>query len=89
MLTSPEKPVICGGFAAESGAVAPLCQFGLALLAVLSFKIFLALQIGTGEFQAMLVHWSHSGIFPQMAAQLIALDTLSQLMVSALGQLQG
>ena len=68
---------------------AGLLQFGAALLAVVSFKIFLALHIGAGAFHAMLAEWSQSGLAEQLAAKLFTLDAVSQMLVNVLGHLPG
>lgn len=66
-----------------------LTQFGAALLAVLSFKIFLALQLDATLFQAMVSDLAQGGLAEKVAAKLIGLDAVSQMAVDALRPLIG
>ena len=66
-----------------------LSQFGAALLAVLSFKIFLALQLDATLFQAMVSDLSQGTVAEKVAAKLIGLDAVSQMVADALRPLIG
>ena len=62
----------------------PLATLGLAILAVLSFKVFLSLQVGSGELEAALADLSHAGAVGHLLAEALSLDTLSSWLVAAI-----
>ena len=81
MLTNPEKPGTHGGFSVESDTVAPLWQFALAVLAVLSFKFFLAIHVGPVAFQSMLNDLAGADAISLAFSNLLQLDRISQTLL--------
>ncbi len=68
----------------HSMPASPLGQLGLAVLAVLSFKIFLALQLDGPGHAAMLAALSDGGFLQQMMARLLVPDAVSQMLIEAM-----
>lgn len=62
----------------------PLAQLGLAVLALISFRIFLALQMTTAGIGALVSDLSHGGLAHQFAARLLTLDDISRMLVEGL-----
>ncbi|MCG6904645.1 MAG: hypothetical protein LJE68_18390 [Rhodobacter sp.] len=62
----------------------PICQFGLILLAVLSFKILLCLQMSAPGLAAVLTDLSGGSLVERLAARFLTLDAVSQMLVDAL-----
>jgi len=60
-------------------------SLGLALLAVVSFKLFLALNIGVGVYQGAVASLAAGGAAEQAAAHLLMLDGVSFAIINLLG----
>lgn len=62
----------------------PLTVFLLALLAAVSFKFFLAIQIGPETYQAAIAMMAEGSLAEQLAAKVLMLDGLSQAILTRL-----
>ncbi len=60
-------------------------NLGLALLAVVSFKSFLAMKIGVGVYQGAVASLAAGGTAEQIAAHLLMLDGVSLALINLLG----
>ena len=59
-------------------------NLGLALLAVVSFKFFLAMKIGVGVYQGAVASLAAGGFAEQVAAHFLMLDGVSLAMINLL-----
>ncbi len=59
-------------------------NLGLALLAVVSFKLFLALNIGVGVYQGAVASLATGGAVEKAAAHLLMLDGVSMAIIAAI-----
>ncbi len=71
---------VCG----SGEAISPAAQLGLAIVAVLSFKMFLALQSGLAAYQAAMADLAGGGIVERALAKALTLDAVSQAVAAAL-----
>lgn len=62
----------------------PLAQLGLAILAVVSFRVFLTLNLTTGGYATLVSDLADGGLLQQFAARVLALDEISQMLVQGL-----
>ena len=62
----------------------PLAQLGLAILALVSFRIFLTLNLTTGGYATLVSELADGGLMQQFAARVLALDEISQMLVQGL-----
>ncbi len=60
-------------------------NLGLALLAVVSFKVFLAMKIGAGVYQDAVASLAAGGIAEKVAAHVLILDGVSLALIDMLG----
>ena len=60
-------------------------NLGLALLAVVSFKVFLAMQIGVGVYQGAVASLAAGGVAEKAAAHLLMLDGVSLALINLMG----
>ncbi|WP_216665230.1 hypothetical protein [Pseudoruegeria sp. HB172150] len=59
----------------------PVRQIALFLLAVFAFKIFLFLQLGPVAYGGKMAELSQGGTFERIAAKVMVLDPVSELLV--------
>ncbi len=67
-------------------SMAPAAKLGLAILAVLSFKVFLSLQVGPEVLEAVVADLAQGGLTERLAAKMLMLDDVSRIVVEAIAQ---